>query len=257
MTGKPHAIRTADNLRRWHLDKVVSLQRRHGFLIMILFPLMFQGILFGTPHFKASSIIVESGEEDPEDRDSLNRHAKQILQRGRYQRKIEEEKPLEINIESKENKISSSPLIGNGVLYVMLIAFVVLVAVILTSRTLEYRAFRRSQAHEIKKDGLKNEGLDEASSLSRAQRLARDGRFDEAVHVLLLTATDILAARRNLLISNERTSRELLRELPINEDERSRFRHLVQAVELSLFGGRPVTEADYISCDEAYRGIEA
>jgi Domain of unknown function (DUF4129) len=82
-------------------------------------------------------------------------------------------------------------------------------------------------------------------SFDDASRLAAEGRYAEAVHALLLAAIRHFAERSRTAIQPSRTSRELVRTLPLGPDAREAFTELVRTVELSLFGGAPVGAADY------------
>jgi hypothetical protein len=78
-----------------------------------------------------------------------------------------------------------------------------------------------------------------------AARLASEGRYAEAVHALLLAAIRHFAARSRTAIQPSRTSRELVRLLPLGPEAREAFAELVRTVELSLFGGAEVGAEDY------------
>jgi hypothetical protein len=78
-----------------------------------------------------------------------------------------------------------------------------------------------------------------------ASRLAAEGRHAEAVHALLLAAIRHFAARAKTPVQASRTSRELVRLLPLSPDAREAFAELVATVELSLFGGGEVGAEDY------------
>lgn len=83
------------------------------------------------------------------------------------------------------------------------------------------------------------------ASFDDASRLAAEGRFAEAVHALLLAAIRHFAARAKTPVQPSRTSRELVRLLPLAPDAREAFAELVRTVELSLFGGGEVGAEDY------------
>lgn len=73
-----------------------------------------------------------------------------------------------------------------------------------------------------------------------ASRLAAEGRYAEAVHALLLAAIRHFAERSRTAVQPSRTSRELVRLLPLGPETRQAFTELVRTVELSLFGGAAV-----------------
>lgn len=78
-----------------------------------------------------------------------------------------------------------------------------------------------------------------------AALLAGQGRYAEAVHALLLAAIRHFAERSRTAIQPSRTSRELVRLLPLGPEAREAFAELVRTVELSLFGGAAVGPEDY------------
>lgn len=82
-------------------------------------------------------------------------------------------------------------------------------------------------------------------SFDDASRLAAEGRYAEAVHALLLAAIRHFAERARTTVQPSRTSRELVRVLPLGPEAREAFSELVRTVELSLFGGADVTAEDY------------
>jgi len=82
-------------------------------------------------------------------------------------------------------------------------------------------------------------------SFDDASRLAAEGRYAEAVHALLLAAIRHFAERSRTAIQPSRTSRELVRTLPLGPEAREAFSELVRTVELSLFGGAAVEAEDY------------
>ncbi|MHC4933962.1 MAG: DUF4129 domain-containing protein [Planctomycetota bacterium] len=80
------------------------------------------------------------------------------------------------------------------------------------------------------------------------EALAREGRFGEAIHGLLL---NLIAKARGL--APHLTSREIVRRMKISQPVRKSLAELVLAVERSHFGGRQAAKADYNSCLEHYR----
>lgn len=77
-----------------------------------------------------------------------------------------------------------------------------------------------------------------------ADALAAQGRFDEAVHLLLVRAVALLRAGGRGVPSHW-TSREVAGGADLDGPARAAFDVLVGAVELSLFGGRPLGPRDW------------
>ena len=80
-----------------------------------------------------------------------------------------------------------------------------------------------------------------------AERLAAEGRFTEAVHVLLLESI-VALGRVAPQPPESRTSRELLAHFGLRGPLREDFAGVVLAVERSLFGGQSLGREDYESC---------
>jgi hypothetical protein len=106
---------------------------------------------------------------------------------------------------------------------------------------------RRKSGVEVAPGGAPAAASAPALSLSfdDASRLAAGGRYAEAVHALLLAAIRHFAERSKTAIPSSRTSRELVRLLPLGPDAREAFAELVRTVELSLFGGADLGAEDY------------
>jgi hypothetical protein len=85
-----------------------------------------------------------------------------------------------------------------------------------------------------------------AIPVASAEALAREGRFAEAIHVLLLDTLEALSRAARLAPSL--TSREILARVPLPARAREALTDLVAAVERSRFGGADAGEEDYRSC---------
>jgi hypothetical protein len=91
---------------------------------------------------------------------------------------------------------------------------------------------------------------------TEAERLADAGRYDEAVHVLLLKTIEALVSLRPGGLPESWTSREIERGLPIPDGARPPFGDLVGTVEQSLFGGRAVGQDDWLRCRDRFNAFE-
>jgi hypothetical protein len=90
------------------------------------------------------------------------------------------------------------------------------------------------------------------SWLEEADALAREGRFAEAIHHLLFRSVEDIANRRPALVRPALTSRELAAAPAVPGRARKLFAAIARLVEHSLFGGRPVSEGDWLKAREAY-----
>jgi hypothetical protein len=85
-----------------------------------------------------------------------------------------------------------------------------------------------------------------AIPIASAEALAREGRFAEAIHALLLETLEALSRAARLAPSL--TSREIVARVPLPARAREALAGLVAAVERSRFGGAVPAEEDYRSC---------
>ena len=88
--------------------------------------------------------------------------------------------------------------------------------------------------------------------LAEADRLAAEGRYDEAVRTLLHRSIEDIEERVPNSIRKAQTSREIARMPQLPEQVRGAFSPITRAVEESWFGGRPVDAARYQDCRKAY-----
>ena len=88
--------------------------------------------------------------------------------------------------------------------------------------------------------------------LEEADRLAQQGRFNEAVRVLLHRSIEDIERFFAVAIGPSLTSREIARLEPLSAEGRGVFSAIAQAVETSLFGGRTLTNDDFIRARTGY-----
>ncbi len=91
-----------------------------------------------------------------------------------------------------------------------------------------------------------------AALLADADRLAREGRYDEAVHLLLKrSVADIASARPDWLLPAS-TAREIATFQKLPERARAAFAVMAERVERSLFALRKLDDADWSAARGAY-----
>jgi len=88
--------------------------------------------------------------------------------------------------------------------------------------------------------------------LAEADALAAEGRFAQAIHLLLFRSIDDIDERRPAVVRPALTSRDIAALDAIPPAPRSAFQRLVMAVERSLFGGRSLGADDWHDCRRAY-----
>lgn len=88
--------------------------------------------------------------------------------------------------------------------------------------------------------------------LSEADALAAEGRFAEAVHLLLWRSLEDIDRRRPDFVRPAVTSREIAGALTLPAVARGAFASIARAVERSLFGGNALGADDWTQCRAAY-----
>lgn len=85
-------------------------------------------------------------------------------------------------------------------------------------------------------------------TLNQADALAAEGRFADAVHLLLGAALAYLKRRIAPGLAESLTSREVIDVVSLADAGRSALHEIVDTVEISHFGGRAVDDSDYQVC---------
>lgn len=88
--------------------------------------------------------------------------------------------------------------------------------------------------------------------LSEIDALAADGRYDEAVHLLLVRSVADVNAFRPDLVRPHYSARDILTHPLLPEAARPAFRRIVEWVEKSYFAGIAVGRAGFDACRQAY-----
>ena len=91
-----------------------------------------------------------------------------------------------------------------------------------------------------------------AIALGAADALALQGRFAEAMHVLLLHALVVIRRRLDEPFADSMTSREILRSRQLPDGLRAPLREVVGRVEWSYFGEHPAAQEDYAACRTSF-----
>jgi hypothetical protein len=141
------------------------------------------------------------------------------------------------------------------VLYVLVGAAVLLLLSWIGLEALGRRRSRPGAGAKMEAGEEEGEPAGSDAVLDDASRLAAEGRYGEAIHVLLLLAIRHLAERSRVTLPPSRTSRELVRLLPLASEAREAFAELVRSVELTLFGGVPASPEDYERSVERFRSL--
>ena len=92
--------------------------------------------------------------------------------------------------------------------------------------------------------------------LAAADELAREGRYAEAMHVLLLRGLADIRARLDEPFADSLTSREILRSTRLPDQARDSLRDVVGRVEWTYFGEYPAGQEDYAACRVSFNALE-
>ena len=93
--------------------------------------------------------------------------------------------------------------------------------------------------------------------LHDAEVLAAQGRFDEAVHMLLLVSIQEIGDRQRELVTPALTSREIAALPALSVLAQRIFSGIAQIVEHSRFGGHAIGEAEFQHCRAAFEQFTA
>ena len=104
-------------------------------------------------------------------------------------------------------------------------------------------------------DGPDGGTRSDATALAAADEFARQGRFVEAMHTLLLQSLADIRRRLGIEFANSLTSREILRGTRLPPQGRASLRAIVAAVEWTYFGGYPAALADYNACRRSFEDL--
>jgi hypothetical protein len=112
---------------------------------------------------------------------------------------------------------------------------------------------RRDEAWAAEEAGsAEPRSLAPAVALGAADTLAAQGRFAEAMHVLLLHALAVIRRRLDEPFADSMTSREILRSRQLPDGVRAPLREVVGRVEWSYFGEHPAARDDYAACRASF-----
>lgn len=91
--------------------------------------------------------------------------------------------------------------------------------------------------------------------LEDADRLADQGRFAEAVHLILFRSIEDIDGHWPNLIKPALTSRDIADQHVLPESARRTFADIARMVERSFFGGDQLGSADFDTCRRAYEAF--
>lgn len=144
--------------------------------------------------------------------------------------------------------------IGEALLWLVAIALGVVLLTALISRL---RSRRRPVAAVGPRPSTPAQVVTFEVPLGEAEALAAQGRFGEAIHVLLLKTLALLGGAAGVPVPPALTSREILDRIPLDPPSRGALGALVDEVEISWFGGALPDADDWARCLEHFRRFAA
>ena len=115
--------------------------------------------------------------------------------------------------------------------------------------------FRRRRPARVKPADWRPEALKARALLADADRLADQGRYDEAAHLLLFRSIDDIEERRPRLVRPALTARDIAGLDQVPSAARNAFARIAAIVERSLFGGRTLDASAFADCRAAYEAF--
>ena len=91
--------------------------------------------------------------------------------------------------------------------------------------------------------------------LAAADDLAHQGRFVDAMHVLLLQGLADMRRHLGEQFAESFTSREILRSTKLSETGREPLRDIITRVEWTYFGKHPAEREDYLACRASFDAL--
>ncbi len=122
----------------------------------------------------------------------------------------------------------------------------------------DFLVWRRRASDEWSEAGLSGAAGGErsdADALASADELARQGRFVDAMHTLLLQSLADIRRRLGIELADSLTSREILRGTRLPAQGRASLRAIVALVEWTYFGGYPAAVDDYNACRKSFEDL--
>jgi hypothetical protein len=116
---------------------------------------------------------------------------------------------------------------------------------------------RRAKAARATPADWRPDPLRAAALLENADRLAAQGRFDMAVRLILHRGVEDIDHRRPHAVRPALTARDIAALEAIPPAARTAFARIAAVVEFSAFAGRPIGEAAFARCRQAYEAFAA
>lgn len=100
-----------------------------------------------------------------------------------------------------------------------------------------------------------SDGRSPTAVMGAADDLAAQGRFVEAMHVLLLQGLSDIRERLAEQFADSLTSREILRRAQLSAEGRTSLQDIIHRVEWTYFGEHPAALVDYQACRASFDAL--
>ncbi len=106
---------------------------------------------------------------------------------------------------------------------------------------------------------VKVKALDEMPlpALADAEKLAKEGFYTDAIHILLLLAIDDIRKRSQEILHPSLTGREIFGKVKLNTDVAAVVKYILQTSERAYFGQKKADEGDYRTCRDRYQQFQS
>jgi hypothetical protein len=213
--------------------------------ILLLAPLLFA---------PAAAVLAQTSGFDPaEVRDSRD----SVLADGRYQTEMPEPE-----VRPERDPFTIPPWLAEIIFWVMVAAVLAMVAYFLFQLAYDLLRDRSPFRRNRDRAGAAPERVEtplaaaprevDPHSLAEADRLAGEGRFSEAIHLLLLVAMQRLHRELGARVAPAMTGREVLHLPSLPGATVAPLTRMVRLSEINHFGGRTAREPDYRSARDDY-----
>lgn len=145
----------------------------------------------------------------------------------------------------------SLPSLPAGLVYLASLCGVVLLAYVLKDSLPGWAGRHGSWEDDAAAGGEDGPQKPEEAAVA-ADELARQGRFVEAMHVLLLQGLAEMRQRLDATFADSLTSREILRNVSVPDHGRAALRDIIARVEWTYFGEHPAGPDDYQGCRRSF-----
>ena len=145
--------------------------------------------------------------------------------------------------------------VGVGTLAAFVLYYIIGAFTQVDLKDLRKKKQKTNEADDVLAASLQPDAVAARSLLEEADALAKEGKFAEAVHLLLFRSIEDIQTRRKKRISTALTAREIgeLDDLPAKP--RAALNPIITIVERSFFGGQDVDETGWQDARKAYENF--